>query len=86
MHTVDLLAQALRATQRLGYRLRQECLDATASGACEINGQKWLFLDLNDNPLEQLHIVLEVLAAERSRAQIELDPQISGLLDNRSAA
>ncbi len=86
MHTVDLLARALRAAQRLGYRLRQECLDATASGACEINGQKWLFLDLTDSPLEQLHIVLEVLAAERARAQVELDPQLCGLLDARSAA
>ncbi|MCR4415314.1 MAG: hypothetical protein NUV77_23120 [Thermoguttaceae bacterium] len=65
MHTVELLDEAIRLAQGLGYRLRQESLGGVG-GACEIRGQKWLFLDLDAGPQEQLDCVLAALAREPS--------------------
>jgi hypothetical protein len=65
MHTVELLDEALRLAQGLGYRVRQESLGGVG-GACEIHGQKWLFLDLDAGPQEQLDCVLGALAREPS--------------------
>jgi hypothetical protein len=60
MHTVDLLDQAVGAAKQRGYKVREEWLGG-AGGACEIQGQKWLFLDLALSPDEQLEQVLEAL-------------------------
>ncbi len=65
MHTVELLDEAIRLAQGLGYRLRQESLGGVG-GACEIRGEKWLFLDLDAGPQEQLDCVLGALAREPS--------------------
>ncbi len=86
MHTVDLLDQALRAVQRLGYRVRQDWLGGCGGGGCEVHGQKWLFLDLGDTPAEQLHIVAEVLENEISKHPIELDAKLQGFIQRRAAA
>ncbi len=85
MHTVDLLDQALRAAEEFGYRIRQEWLDGT-SGACEIKGQKWLFLDLADTPLEQLHIVADVLSREQAERRGKLALPLRQFIENCRAA
>ena len=85
MHTVDLLDRALRAVEGLGYRIREEWLDGR-SGDCEIQGQKWLFLDLADSPGEKLCIVASVLSREAARRPLDLDPGLRGLVDARKAA
>jgi hypothetical protein len=64
MHTVDLLEQALGAAEKLGYRIRQEWLGGSGGGGCEIKGQKWIFVDLALDPLDQLEQVAEVLRHE----------------------
>ena len=87
MLTVDLLDQALRAAERLGYRVRHEWLGASGSGGCEYQGQKWLFLDLGLNPTEQLHVVADVLARESSADHNALsDPSCAGLSAPKAAA
>ena len=72
MHTVELLKRALTAAKLAGYHIRQEWLDGCAGGGCQINGQKWLFLDLTLNTQEQLDQVIEAL---RDDPQVD----ISGL-------
>jgi len=85
MHTVDLLEQALAATEKLGYRLRQDWLDGHGGG-CELKGQKWLLLDLAASPAEKLQIVSEVLSREIAEQCSDLSPELRGLLDARRAA
>ncbi|HEY2840066.1 MAG TPA: hypothetical protein VGJ26_13005 [Pirellulales bacterium] len=87
MLTVDLLDQALRAAERLGYRVHHEWLGASGSGGCEFQGQKWLFLDLGLNPTEQLHVVADVLARESNANNNALeDPKLRGFVSARKIA
>ncbi len=67
MHTVDLLEQSLEQATRLGYRVRREWLGGVGGGACELKGQKILFLDLAQGPLEHLEQVREAIQREESR-------------------
>ena len=85
MHTVDLLARALIAAQQLGFRVRHEWLGGMG-GACELRGQKWLFLDEALSPAEQLEVVLDALRGEASLASLPLDPSLARLVDVRKAA
>jgi len=64
MHTLDRLERAIAAAEKLGYRVRQEWLGGDGGGDCEIRGQKWLFLDLAQNPADQLEVVADVLRRE----------------------
>ncbi len=54
MHTVELLALAVRVATEAGYQIREDWFGGTGGGACEFGGQKWIFLDLSLNPREQL--------------------------------
>jgi hypothetical protein len=95
MHTVELLERALRAAEGLGYRVRQEWLDGPGAG-CEIKGEKWLFLDLASNPLDQLDVVAGVLSRELSQRRPSdsstsyepslIDPAVWQYLEERRAA
>jgi hypothetical protein len=75
MHTVELLQEALRSAQRLGYQVRHEWLGGSGGGACEIQGRKWLFVDLAMGPADQLAQVLDTLRREAVPASLPLpDP------------
>ena len=69
MHTVTLLEQATALARQAGYTIRQEWLGGNG-GACQIKGRKFLFLDVNAGPREQLEQVLEAL---------RLDPEVFNL-------
>lgn len=86
MHTVELLEQALAAIKRLGYRVRAEHLDGGKGGPCEFNGRRWLFLDVAQAPLEQLHLVLELLRNDPKVGKLELAPDLARLVHTRRAA
>ncbi|MCE9605932.1 MAG: hypothetical protein K8U03_13630 [Planctomycetia bacterium] len=86
MHTVELLEAALAAIKRLGYRVRAEHLDGGKGGLCEFNGRRWLFLDISQAPLEQLHQVLELLRADPKLATLQLAPELNRLVYARRAA
>lgn len=86
MHSVELLDQALDVLKQLSYQVRQEFLGGNASGACEIKGQRWFFLDLDLSPREQLEQIAAVLLADPRVAGVSLSPGLSTLLDLRRAA
>ena len=83
MHTVDLLEQAIALAGALGYRVRQEWLGGSGGGGCEIRGQKWLFVDLAQAPVEQFTQVLGVLQADPKLAERRSDPQSSGNIEGQ---
>lgn len=86
MHTVELLDQAIRTAQALGYALREEWLGGEGGGDCEIKGQKWLFLDLGQPHDEQLGQVLDLLRREDAANRLELPPDLKALVAPRKSA
>lgn len=86
MHTADLLDHALRAAESLGYKTRQEWLGGGGGGDCEIQGQKWIFIDLALSLPDQLHLVVEALRREPRAAALDLAPSLKRLIPERKAA
>jgi hypothetical protein len=80
MHTVELLQDALRSAERLGYQVRHEWLGGGGGGACEIQGQKWLFVDLALGPADQLEQVLDTLRREPDPASFPLPEPLDTML------
>jgi hypothetical protein len=66
VHTVELYDQALRLAESLGYIVRQENLGGVAGGACEVGGQKCLFVDLTLSPVDQLDQIVEAIRHDPS--------------------
>ena len=64
MHSVQRMEAAIALAQRIGWKVRYEYLGEVGGGACEIGGQKWIFVDLALTPYEQLDQVLEALKAD----------------------
>ncbi len=86
MHTVELFEHAVAAAEQLGYRIRQDWLSETAGGACSIGGQKWIFLDLSQGPVEHLAEVAEALRGEPGLVDLDLPPELRLFLDVRKSA
>jgi hypothetical protein len=86
MHTVDLLEEAVAAARQLGYTVRHEWLGGSGGGACEVKGQRILFLDLAVGPLEQLQKVLEALRLEVRAPDVLIGRELKELLRQRQAA
>lgn len=84
MQTVELLDEALRTAESLGYTIRQDWLSGSG-GACEIKGKCWLFIDLSLSPREQLDQVLAAIAL-LPNAQSLVSPELRRLLTPRKAA
>lgn len=79
MHTVELLESALLAATQAGYRIRREWLGGMG-GACELRGQKWIFLDEGLTPAEQLELVLDALRRDATVAREMLSPELGRVL------
>ena len=86
MHTVELLEQAIATAQQLGYGIRQEWLGGIGGGACEFGGQKWIFIDLSLNAIEQLDQVSDALRADVAIHTIELSESMRKCLGVRGKA
>ena len=86
MHTVELLEEACQAAVTLGYKIRQEWLGGVGGGACEFAGQKWVFVDLALNAVEQLEQVAEALRNDPGIHLTEVSPPLQQILDIRRAA
>jgi hypothetical protein len=86
MSTVELLQQALALAKRLGYVVRQEWLGGSGGGACEVNGQKLLFLDLAQTPLDHLDQVLNMLRREAEAGNLSIPQPLQDLLKLHRAA
>lgn len=79
MHTVELLEEALKTARKQGYTVRQDWLSG-AGGACEIKGQRVLFVDLSLSALEQLDQVLAAIQQASTESEA-ISPPIQHLLD-----
>ena len=86
MHTVELLREALGLIERVGYTIRQEWLGGGGSGACQVQGKKWFFLDLASGPEEQLELALDALRGDPEAAQLPMPYQLRELLKLRKSA
>ena len=86
MHTVELLEEACRIAESLGYKTRQEWLGGNGGGACEFAGQKWIFIDLALNAIEQLEQVTEALQCDQGIHLLSVSPPMRQLLGLRQAA
>jgi hypothetical protein len=86
MHTVDLLEQAITATEELGYRIRHEWLGGVGGGACEFGGRRWLFIDLALSVDEQFEQVCQVLRNDPGIYVIPISGSLRRALDRRRAA
>jgi hypothetical protein len=86
MHTVELLERAIQFAERLGYRIRQEWLGGTGGGGCEFGGQKWIFIDLASDAVEQLQQVTDALRADQSLQLFDVPQPLQRLLDVRKVA
>ncbi len=86
MHTVELLEAAIALAEQVGYRVRQEWLDGSGGGDCEIRGQKLVFLDLAVGPLDQLELLLDVLRREPAVVSAPMPYPLRELLGVRKSA
>ena len=86
MHTVQLVESALAVAKRLGYKIRQDWLEEVAAGACLIQGQKWIFLDLADGPADQLAVLSDVLRADPAVSNVAMPEDLACYLDIRKSA
>lgn len=86
MHTVDLLEEALRAAEALGYQVRREWLGGVGGGSCEIKGRRHLFIDLSLSLPDQLQQALAALRLEARMSEIDVSLPLRRQLEFRRAA
>lgn len=86
MHTVDLLEEALRAAEALGYQVRREWLGGVGGGGCEIKGRQHVFIDLSLSLPDQLQQALGALHVEPRLGQVDLSPALRRQINGRRAA
>jgi hypothetical protein len=86
MHTVEILGYCLDVARRLGYEIRQDWLDGNGGGGCVLRGRKILFLDLAQNPSEQLDQVLESLRLDPDTPMQPMPDVVRDLIAVRKSA
>ena len=86
MHTVELLDQAIDLAKRLGYSVRQDFFAGCGGGGCELKGRKFLFLDLDLGPDEQLQQVVVALRGEPTAVTLPMSRELGELLRLRKTA
>jgi hypothetical protein len=86
IHSVELLELALDAAAKVGYRIREDALGGFPGGACQLNGQKWLFVDPTLPPRERLQLVLQALAADPLTVTIDLPLPLAQVVKHAQAA
>ena len=86
MHTVELIEEAITTAESLGYRLRYEWLDGVGGGACEVGGDKIVFVDLALSPREQFDQILEALLGNPAAANLALSAPLRQILGLRKSA
>ena len=86
MHKAQMLQEAVRLAQRLGYEIRQDWLGGGSGGACEIRGQKLMFIDLAVDIEDQLEQVVDGLRHDAGIYAVPLSSAMQELLGVRKAA
>ena len=86
MHTVEMYELVKSTAEDLGYEVREEDLGGVAGGLCEFAGRKYIFVDLNLTPPEQLDQLATSLASDPAIYLLELAPELSAALGIARAA
>ncbi len=86
IYSVELLEMAMHVAARLGYRIREDALGGAPGGACQIKGQKWLFVDPVLCVRERLQLVVDALAADPNAMSLDLPPPLMNVIRCRRAA
>ena len=86
MHTVELLEEAIAVAVHNGIRVRQDWFGGAPAGACEVRGQRWIFVDLALSVREQLDQVLEGLRQLPAHPKRAPGPVLLELIEARKAA
>jgi hypothetical protein len=86
MHTVDQLENVMAVAEALGYRVRQEWLDGSGGGVCEIAGKKTMFVDLALSTAEQLDQAIDDIREDPAIHTLQISPIIADLLGIKWAA
>lgn len=81
MRTLELLDYLIELARRLGFEIREEWLDGTGGGACEIKGQRILFVDQSLTPSDRVDQVAQSLRGCDRLATIYILPEARVLLD-----
>jgi hypothetical protein len=63
---VHQLEHLIALAERIGYRVRYEDFGGCGGGRCEFGGQRYLFIDLSLNSVEQLEHVRTALSQDPS--------------------
>ncbi len=80
MHTVDILDEAFRLAERVGFSVRRQWLADGLGGACRIGEQRVLFVNLSATIEEQLQQVIGALRREELADVTEISEPLSRLL------
>jgi hypothetical protein len=86
IYSVELLEMAMQAAATLGYRVREDALGGFPGSACQIKGQKWLFVDPALCVRERLQLVLDALAADPNAMSLDLPPPLMNVIRRMRAA
>lgn len=80
MRTLELLDYLIELARRLGFEIREEWLDGTGGGACEIKGQKILFVDQSLPPADRVEQVARSIKGCEELARVYVLPEARALL------
>jgi hypothetical protein len=81
MRTLELLDYLIELARRLGFEIREEWLDGVGEGACEIRGQRVLFVDLSLPPVDRLVQIAHSLRGCSELESIYILPEARAILD-----
>jgi len=85
VHTVDLLEQAIKLAEQLGFKVRQDWL-CGSGGPCELRGQKWIFVDLALDTHEQLDHVGQAIRQLPNAHGLSMTPELRRAFGLRRSA
>jgi hypothetical protein len=81
MRTLELLDYLIDLARRIGFEIREEWLDGMGAGACEIRGQRILFVDQSIPPVDRLLQVAHSLQGREELEQIYILPEARAILE-----
>jgi hypothetical protein len=81
MRTIELLDYLVDLARRMGYEIREEWLDGTGGGACELKGKRILFVDQSLPPSERIEQISHSLRGHVDLEKIYVLPEARLLLE-----
>jgi hypothetical protein len=86
VHTIELLEEAVRLAEQHGIKLRRSWLGGISGGACQIQGESWIFVDLSLSSREQLDQVISGLRGLAGRPALPISSALRALIESRGVS